>query len=434
MKGPDSLMILNPAVMSIAACVIALSWAVRLCAFPDRKLKFMDLPKYFLWLATGVGFYFLNLVVADIFAGQEMMHTGRMLKFLPRGNTLHSIIYGIIWAGFGASLWRIASAPKSMRITGMVLLCLSVGWLINAPFAGWIAAPRMHPFFNLGLLAYLPVIGFLVFLFLKEPAPERFISMKTLFLALLLVIGFIFIILEAGTLFQPGHVLRPFHSSTPLMAVASAGIWTLYGLCMLIWPRGLDRPFRIAGLILVLLGLFKSLIIPFRFRMDFADMSPILNMPTLLYLLSLFMLVFLTVKKTEAYWPFTSPKPRPFWGVILSITAFCILNIEIAGAFGIKGRPFSLMTYGSLSHQLGYSLGWLVYSICLLITGIKWDIVKVRWASLILLVITSLKIFFKDLWSLGQLYRVASFIGLALVLILVSFLYQRYLSDRRKDV
>ena len=56
-----------------------------------------------------------------------------------------------------------------------------------------------------------------------------------------------------------------------------------------------------------------------------------------------------------------------------------------------------------------------------------------RWASLILLVITALKIFLKDLWFLGQLYRVASFVGLALVLIMVSFLYQRFLMNGKRD-
>jgi uncharacterized membrane protein len=45
-----------------------------------------------------------------------------------------------------------------------------------------------------------------------------------------------------------------------------------------------------------------------------------------------------------------------------------------------------------------------------------------------LIIVTSVKIFLKDLWSLGQLYRVASFIGLAVVLMLVSYLYQRFLS------
>jgi uncharacterized membrane protein len=41
---------------------------------------------------------------------------------------------------------------------------------------------------------------------------------------------------------------------------------------------------------------------------------------------------------------------------------------------------------------------------------------------------TLLKLFLHDLWSLGGLYRVGSLIGLAVVLILVSFIYQRFLS------
>ena len=108
------------------------------------------------------------------------------------------------------------------------------------------------------------------------------------------------------------------------------------------------------------------------------------------------------------------------------------MNIEIAAAFGLQERPFSLLTHGSLAHQLGYSIGWLVFSIAMLAVGIKWDLVKVRWASLALVMITTLKIFFMDLWKLVEEYRVVSFLVLAMVLYLVSFLYQRFLSEGRK--
>ncbi len=47
---------------------------------------------------------------------------------------------------------------------------------------------------------------------------------------------------------------------------------------------------------------------------------------------------------------------------------------------------------------------------------------------------TALKIFFMDLWRLGQLYRVASFIDLAAALILESFLYQRYMTEKYEEV
>jgi hypothetical protein len=36
-------------------------------------------------------------------------------------------------------------------------------------------------------------------------------------------------------------------------------------------------------------------------------------------------------------------------------------------------------------------------------------------------------------WRLGQLYRVASFIGLAEVLIMVSFLYQRFMTGKDEE-
>lgn len=433
MKGPTSIKILNPAVISIAACVASISWAVRLAKYPESRLNKIDIDKYFLWLATGTRFFLLNLIVADIFTQKEMMHAGRTLKFLPRGSMLQSILYNIIWAGFGTALWRISSVPKAMRCTGLCLVCFSTAWLIIAPFSGPLDLFKMCPFFNLGLIAYLPVIGLLIFLFLKEPKTGKVLSTKNLFLAMSLVAGMVFIKLELSTVLQPGHPLMLFRSSNLIMAVCHAFIWIAYGFCMLLWPKHLARPFRIAGLILIVFGILKSMILPVSFRMEFADMLPAINMPTLLYLLTIIMLIFLTVKKDNSNWPLTNLKPGPFWGITLAIFAFCIMNIEIASAFGIKGRPFSLMTYGSLSHQLGYSLGWLIYSICMLIIGIKKDIVRLRWASLILLVITVLKVFFKDLWSLGQLYRVASFIGLAIVLILVSYLYQRYLSDRRKD-
>jgi uncharacterized membrane protein len=45
-----------------------------------------------------------------------------------------------------------------------------------------------------------------------------------------------------------------------------------------------------------------------------------------------------------------------------------------------------------------------------------------------LLVFTLLKLFLHDLWRLGGLYRIGSLVGMALVLMVVSFIYQRFLS------
>ncbi|MEP7077997.1 MAG: DUF2339 domain-containing protein, partial [Chthoniobacterales bacterium] len=51
-----------------------------------------------------------------------------------------------------------------------------------------------------------------------------------------------------------------------------------------------------------------------------------------------------------------------------------------------------------------------------------------RYAGLALLIVTLLKLFLHDLGNLNQLYRIGAFIGVALILIVASFVYQRFLS------
>ena len=163
-------------------------------------------------------------------------------------------------------------------------------------------------------------------------------------------------------------------------------------------------------------------------------MTPLLNPPSLVFLLCLVGLTWLTLKPWDPRWPLQEVvAPRVFWGIALALAVFCVLNIEIASVFADRGRPFGMLTHGSLAMQLAYSIGWLIYAIGLLVVGIKWENVQVRWAAIAAIVITAFKIFIRDLWHLGQLYRVGSLAGLAVVLILVSILYQRFLSEGKKD-
>lgn len=428
MKGPQSLIILNPAVMSVLAATIGLFFAVRLAPYPEEKLWSINLGQYFQWLAVGTGFYLVNLVVADVFAG-SLVQTGPTIKFAPAGNLLHSIAYVSLWAIFGAVLWRCQDLPTDIRWAGMILLVCSFLWLLMFPFFHGHAVAKMAPLVNLGLLAYLPVFLVLVFLFLKEPWGETSVSIKNLFLAMLLVTGILALKIIKSTIFQAGQPFDIFMDKTANMAVASAVGWMIYGVLLLVWPRRLDRPFRVAGLILLGLGIGRALLFPFRYAVEFGSMEPLLNRPTAMYLFCIGLLVWLTRRRYDDKWPVSFVAPQVLFATTLAVIIFAALNIEIASYFGQTGRPFSLLTRGSLAHELGYSLGWLVYAIGLLAAGIFWKQVKARQAALILVLITCFKIFLKDLWSLGQLYRVASFIGLAIVLMLVSYLYQRFLAN-----
>ncbi len=116
-----------------------------------------------------------------------------------------------------------------------------------------------------------------------------------------------------------------------------------------------------------------------------------------------------------------------------TLLAFLLLNIEIADAFS-TGERLVLEFTGNFARDMTYSLGWGVFAFVMLLAGIMKKLPAARYGGLSLLVVTLLKLFLHDLWRLGGLYRIGSLIGLALLLLLVSFLYQRFLApgaDRR---
>jgi len=428
LKTGQSLAVFNPAVLSVAACLPALAVAARWSAYPDRALGRLDLPAAFQWLTVGTGFFLLNLVVADAFAGP-----GRAFRVWPGGSFPQWASYALAWIGAGALTWRLLRLPRAIRWAGLLVVGLGALGLLALPLFLPGAAAGMRPLFNVGLMVFLPLLAIVFYLFYREPWDDQGSLIKNLLLALFLIAGFVVVKFEAGTLFQTGYPFSLFSSHTLTSGAVSAAGWTAYGLGLLLWPRRLDRPFRLAGIGLLLIGAGKALALPFRFRAPFAAMTPVLNLPSLVFLFCLACLVYLTLRRWDARWPLSRVNPRILWGIALAVCAFCVLNIEIAGAFAIRGRPFSMLTHGSLSMQLAYSIGWLLFAITLLGVGIRWDTQAVRWAAIAAIVITAFKIFIRDLWSLGQLYRVGSLFGLAVVLILVSFLYQRFLSEGKKN-
>jgi uncharacterized membrane protein len=93
-----------------------------------------------------------------------------------------------------------------------------------------------------------------------------------------------------------------------------------------------------------------------------------------------------------------------------------------------RGQAVTFSFSASFAQDLTYSLGWASYAFLLLIIGVRKGSRTNRVGGLGLFLVAATKVFIFDVWRLGQLYRVASLVGLALFLFLVTFLYQRYLS------
>ena len=118
--------------------------------------------------------------------------------------------------------------------------------------------------------------------------------------------------------------------------------------------------------------------------------------------------------------------PAIFW-TLGTVLAFILLNIEIADSFS-TGPRIEFQFSGSLARDMTYSIAWALFAAVIMVLGIARHRPALRYAGIALLLVTLVKLFLHDLWSLGGLYRIGALIGLALVLIPVSYLYQRFLA------
>lgn len=112
-------------------------------------------------------------------------------------------------------------------------------------------------------------------------------------------------------------------------------------------------------------------------------------------------------------------------GLSAAVLFFAWLNLAILNAFGTR-PSFQWLSERIPARDLSMSLAWALYALALLVLGVNRRIGGLRWVSLGMFVLTIAKVFLFDLGNLQGLYRVASLFGLAVALLLVSLLYQRF--------
>lgn len=109
-------------------------------------------------------------------------------------------------------------------------------------------------------------------------------------------------------------------------------------------------------------------------------------------------------------------------GVAVNVYALAALSLE---AWDLFGRMRTLDFERALAQQLALSVVWTVYATGLILAGVKRRVAALRWQALALFGLVAGKVFLFDLSFLERFYRILSFLLLGLVLLVVSFLYQR---------
>lgn len=129
-----------------------------------------------------------------------------------------------------------------------------------------------------------------------------------------------------------------------------------------------------------------------------------------------------------------------------SVLLFAIHKLINCSFMKIKfSIPFEMIVHGSIlwilssellnimdlvgsneSYKLGLSILWGVYSLALIILGIWKNKKHLRIAAILLFGVTLLKLFFYDIASLNTISKTIVFVSLGILLLIISFLYNKY--------
>jgi uncharacterized membrane protein len=89
------------------------------------------------------------------------------------------------------------------------------------------------------------------------------------------------------------------------------------------------------------------------------------------------------------------------------------------------GTPYIELRRNDIERDFTYSALWMAYGALLMVVGFVRRSALVRWQALILIAATIAKVFIYDVSQLDRYYRIVSFIILGVLLLAISFVYQR---------
>jgi uncharacterized membrane protein len=116
------------------------------------------------------------------------------------------------------------------------------------------------------------------------------------------------------------------------------------------------------------------------------------------------------------------------FAVAINVFALIALSLELWDHFGSHA---GLGMDSGLAQHLALSLLWTAYASGLIALGVHRESALLRWQALVLFGLVVVKVFIYDSSFLERFYRIVSFFILGLVLLTVSFLYQRKVARQR---
>lgn len=186
--------------------------------------------------------------------------------------------------------------------------------------------------------------------------------------------------------------------------------------------RGRSQLLRALGLIALVLGILRLVLVD-----SDAQQPLILNARFGLYLIAIAALALLA-----HYARLGGGEENHQWAAVavvaLNVLALLALHFEVIDYF----QPGPMQRYHpsewrtmNIVRDFTYSAIWMLYGGALMLIGFWRRSAFLRWQAIVLLALTAAKVFFYDISALERGYRIVAFIVLGIILLAVSFFYQR---------
>jgi uncharacterized membrane protein len=217
----------------------------------------------------------------------------------------------------------------------------------------------------------------------------------------------------------------------PAVTIINTGIYNYLFICTLLYLSRKEHViFRIlsAGLaavfILVFIVLYNGQIIDV--RSDYLEEHKPLGHFLLTYVLIASLLVMLY----QAYLTVKVIRNKRYVHIFQWVATFSLVYVLSASldhiiALSTWQPNIQTSDFTSNSQRTGYTILWGAFAFMLIYLGFKWQSKQVRIISISLFALTLLKLFLFDLHDLSEGGKIAAFISLGVILLIISFMYQR---------
>jgi len=342
----------------------------------------------------------------------------------------------IIWCG---TQWNLR--PVRLAALGVLALAL-LKLIVTAGAFSYIPLENFKLLFNQRALAFIALAAAceLSVIFLKRVVEKNADLFKTVLLGTWAVLIFILLTVESNDFFRQAMLNAAGEREVSLKYsrfMTWSIIWALYSL-PLVWLGLRHRAPALFGSGLAILGCAVITI-----AIQGISFVPIAQFTFAFNWRAAAFIVVIAGAVVHARWLNAHRQNFPWIKDALGIlqVAVVLLLLDLLtgetrdifqkAIFSLQQNTGASDAAGKISRlqdlqQLALSGVWLFYSALLMVAGIWRRVQGLRLIAIALFGITILKIFIYDLSFLERLYRIFSFIGLGVILLLVSYLYQRY--------